>query len=118
MAAAEAQYLETTWVRAEKYLPDGDAPWIACALPPTPAAARPGEGEARKPVLAAAAPQSPAADQAAKRVDSAAAAPTLTQAPADPVSPAPGGYFAQVKSDGSRKAAEAELAAVAEKYEC
>ncbi len=81
-----------------------------------PAAARLGEGEARKPVLATAAPQPPAADQPAKRMDSAAAAPTLMQAPAEPASPAPGGYFAQVKSDQSRKAAEAELAVVAEKY--
>ena len=49
-------------------------------------------------------------------MESVAAAPTLTQAPAEPASPAPGGYFAQVKSDQSRKAAEAELAVVADKY--
>jgi hypothetical protein len=104
-----------TWVRAEKYLPDGtrmDSLRPAAA----PAAARLGEGEARKPVLAAAAPQPFAADQAPRRTEIAAAAPTITQAPAEPASPAPGGYYAQVKSDQSRKAAEAELAVVVEKY--
>jgi hypothetical protein len=104
-----------TWVRAEKYLPDGtrlDTLRPAAA----PAVAALGEGEARKPALAAAAPQPPAADDAPKRMESVAAAPALTQAPTEPASPAPGGYFAQVKSDQSRKAAEAELAAVAEKY--
>jgi hypothetical protein len=104
-----------TWVRAEKYLPDGtrmDSLRPAAA----PAAARLGDGEARKPVLAAAAPlQPPVADQAPKRTESAAAAPTLTQAPAE-AAPAPGGYYAQVKSDQSQKAAEAELAVVVEKY--
>jgi hypothetical protein len=104
-----------TWVRAEKYMPDGTR--IDSLRPaPAPAAARLGDGEARKPVLAAVAPQPPAADQPAKRMDSAAAAPALTQAPAEPTAPAPGGYYAQVKSDQSRKAAEAELAVVVEKY--
>ena len=81
-----------------------------------PAVASLGVGEARKPVLAATAPQSPAANEAPKLMEGVAAAPTLAQAPAEQASPAPGGYFAQVKSDQSRKAAEAELAAVAEKY--
>ena len=58
-AAAEGQIVDRpTWVRAEKYLPDGtrmDSLRPAAA----PAAARLGEGEARKPVLAAAAPQPP-----------------------------------------------------------
>jgi hypothetical protein len=104
-----------TWVRAEKYMPDGTR-MDSLRPAPAPAAARLGDGEARKPVLAAVAPQPPAADQADKRMDSAAAAPASTQAPAEPAPPAPGGYYAQVKSDQSRKAAEAELAVVVEKY--
>ena len=89
---------------------------IPCALPPLrplPAWAKARPASRSWPPRH---PSHPRLTQAPKRMESAAAAPTLTQAPAEPASPAPGGYFAQVKSDQSRKAAEAELAAVAEKY--
>ena len=66
------------------------------------------------PALAAAAPVVAAPVVAAPAPVVAAPAPVL--ASAEPAPAAAGGYFAQVKSDQSRKAAEAELAAVAEKH--
>ena len=125
-AAAAADGLiadRPTWVRAERYLPDGTrTDTIRPAIAPRVASL--GEGEARKPAVAPIVPEPLVADEVPGRVEIAAAAPAPVQAAMEPVSPAPapspaagpGGYFAQVKSDQSRKAAEAELALVAEKY--
>ncbi len=94
--AISASADEPTWVKAERYLPDGTRTDV-----PRPAAGPlPGEGEARKPVLAA--------------VNPAAAVPGSS--PGKQESVLAGGYFAQVKSNQNRSASEAELAAVAEKY--
>ncbi len=143
IAAAHALAADRpTLVRSERYLPDGTRT-DAGALTATAAAPASGAGEARAPVLAfveprpvpapaplsqaveaPAAPSAPA-PMAAEPAAPAPAAPlqqaAITPAPAEPVAAAPasalsGGYFAQIKSDQNRKGAEAELAAVAEKY--
>ncbi len=124
-AAAPVAVAETTpvadrptWVKAEKYLPDGTRTDV-----PRPAAGPlPGEGEARKPVLAAVGPTAIVPEQAPEKLESASATPAqapppaTASAPAEPPQASVTGYFAQVKSDQNQKAAEAELAAVADKY--
>jgi hypothetical protein len=113
-------------VRGERYLPDGTR--IDATAPAAEAQGSSGLGEARAPVLASAAhpiataqPVS-AAPQAAVEAPVAALATPVATAPAAPEPAAPvaavplSGYFAQVKSDQNRKAAEAELSTIAEKY--
>ncbi|MGO8955044.1 MAG: SPOR domain-containing protein [Rhodomicrobium sp.] len=125
--------------------PSGDAPASAqpvAAEPSQPAAVpsiiRLDSGKVRPPYLAAAQPQpAPAAVFAQSAPEEPVAAPgspppapaapapetsgapdtkTAAQAPAESAQPADSGYFVQVKSDQDLKAAEAELAAIAEKY--
>jgi hypothetical protein len=124
-APAEAQATsKPTMVRSETYLPDGTR--IDVARPaPIPSIVRLGAGKARPPFLAAAQPPEAAAMPTAADAHSVTAA-RLTEtgnaaipAPAQPAEPAPSlenGYFAQVKADQDQKAAEAELAAIVEKY--
>ena len=118
IAAAEPVADRPTWVKAERYLPDGTR---TDARRPS-AGALPGEGEARRPVLAAVQPTPAMPEEAPEKTGSAAATPAQAAAsspapaPAEPAQTALTGYFAQVKSDQNQKAAEAELAAVAEKY--
>ncbi len=92
-------------------------PQFAEAPAAAPRGAVSGIGEARRPVLAAA---EPAPAPAGAAVIPPAGAPAVVP-PASPptVEPAPapaGGFFAQVRSDQDLKAAEAELATVADKY--
>jgi cell division protein FtsN len=118
-AALEPAADRPTWVKSERYLPDGtrtDTPRPAAG----PAGQLPGEGEARKPVLAAVGPAAAMPDEAHGKKGNASPTPAKAPAPAStPAEPPQGaltGYFAQVKSDQNRKAAEAELTAVADKY--
>ena len=103
-----------TVVRSERYLPDGtriDNGKQAGAS----AATSSGSGEARATVLAAAEP--PPALVVDTIQHSESVAPAAPPVPADsPAQTLAGGFFAQVKSDQNQKAAEVELAAVAEKY--
>ncbi len=93
--AAERQVsAEPTVVRGEIYLPDGTRTDIAQAAP--------------VPAIA------PAGGAASKPNGAPAGRPPVQVA--EPLPPSDNGYFAQVKSDQDEKAAEAELAAVVEKY--
>jgi hypothetical protein len=104
-------------VHSERYLPDGtrtDASALAAG-----ALAATGLGEARAPVLASSAPPVAVAPQTTVETPVAALTAPVVNAPAVPEPAAPvllSGYFAQMKSDQNRKAAEAELALIAEKY--
>jgi hypothetical protein len=116
IAASDLAADRPTWVKSERYLPDGTR---TDARRPA-AGALPGEGEARRPVMAAVQPAPAMPGEAPEKTGSAAATSTqaaaLAPAPAEAAQTALTGYFAQVKSDQNLKAAEAELAAVAEKY--
>jgi SPOR domain len=113
-----------TIVRSETYLPDGTR--IDAARPaPVPSIVRLGTGKPRPPFLAAAQPPeataapAPVETQAAPAAGLAEAnsAPAAVPVPAaEPAQPLENGYFAQVKSDQDQRAAEAELAAIVEKY--
>jgi SPOR domain len=124
-AAAQGQTAnKRTMVRGETYLPDGTR--IDAARPaPIPSIVRLGAAKPRPPFLAAAQPPEAAAVPAAEEARSAPAAvqmkanSTPTAALAQAAEPPPSleaGYFAQVKADQDQKAAEAELAAIVEKY--
>ncbi len=113
--AAQAQSDRPTIVRAERYLPDGTRTDLQRPAA-VPAVAGTNAGEVPSAVLAAAEPKPAAATDATQQTEGAPAAPPPAQAAAEPAPALSGGYFAQVKSDQNLKAAEAELAAVAEKY--
>ena len=113
--AAQAQSDRPTIVRAERYLPDGTRTDLQRQAA-VPAVAGTNAGEVPSAVLAAAEPKPAAATDATQQTEGAPAAPPPAQAAAEPAPALSGGYFAQVKSDQNLKAAEAELAAVAEKY--
>ncbi len=108
--AVQAQADRPTIVRAERYLPDGTRTDLRRPAA-VPAVASANAGEVPSAVLAAAEPKPAAATDATQQTEGAPAAP-----PPEPAPALSGGYFAQVKSDQNLKAAEAELAAVAEKY--
>ncbi len=103
-----------TVVRSERYLPDGTRTDIASPAP-APGTAKLDAGEARRALLAAAEPPVALAGGAAPQTNGAPAEGPAVQA-AEPAPSSDIGYFAQVKSDQNEKAAEAELAAVMEKY--
>ncbi len=113
--AAQAQSDRPTIVRAERYLPDGTRTDIQRPAA-VPAVAGANAGDVPPAVLAAAEPKPAAATDATQQTEGAPAAPPPAPAAAEPAPALSGGYFAQVKSDQNLKAAEAELAAVAEKY--
>jgi hypothetical protein len=126
-AAAGSQAAnKPTMLRSETYLPDGTR--IDAARPaPIPSIVRLGAGKPRAPFLAAAQPPEAAAVPAAAETRStpaagpveANAAPSLPPVQVQAGEPAPSletGYFAQLKADQDQKAAEAELAAISEKY--
>jgi hypothetical protein len=124
-APAEARAAsKPTMVRSETYLPDGTRVDVARPAP-IPSIVRLGAGKARPPFLAAAQPpeaatMSAAADThgvpAARLTEANNAAVAAPAQPAEPVPSSENGYFAQVKADQDQKAAEAELAAIVEKY--
>ncbi len=113
--AVQAQADRPTIVRAERYLPDGTRTDLRRPAA-VPAVASANAGEVPSAVLAAAEPKPAPATDATQQTEGAPAAPPPAQAAAEPAPALSGGYFAQVKSDQNLKAAEAELAAVAEKY--
>jgi hypothetical protein len=113
--AAPAQADRPTIVRAERYLPDGTRTDLQRPAA-VPAVASANAGEAPSAALAATEPNPAAATHATQQTEGAPAAPAPAPAAAEPAPALSGGYFAQVKSDQNLKAAEAELAAVAEKY--
>src|SRR5262249_32317896 len=111
--AAERQAIDQpTAVRSETYRPDGTR---IDAVPPAPAPSIVKLGAGQPQVLAAAQPPAARAGTAAPETKAASPAvpPVQSAAAQDASEP---GFFAQVKSDQDQKAAEAELAAVVEKY--
>lgn len=116
VAAAPLISSRLTVLRSERYLPDGTRVDVQRPAP-IPSVVRLGAGQIRPPYLAAAQPSVATAGVTASETNIAPAAAMPPAQPAvEPASPPESGYFAQVKSDQDRKAAEAELAAVAEKY--
>jgi hypothetical protein len=113
-AAAERQAAsQRTIVRSETYLPDGTR--IDAGRPaPVQSIVRLGAGRVRPPFLAAAQPRETTAETAATEANSTPAAAQVQAA--EPAPSLETGYFAQVKADQDQKAAEAELAAIVEKY--
>ena len=113
--AAQTQADRPTIVRAERYLPDGTRTDLRRPAA-VPAVASANAGEVPSAVLAAAEPKPAAATDTTQQTEGAPGAALPAPAAAEPAPALSGGYFAQVKSDQNLKAAEAELAAVAEKY--